>query len=488
MSVLTLDLGTSATKAALWNDDGLVRITRAPLETRNPAPDHAEQDPESWWTSVVTACADLRAREPTGFGAIAAVGFSAARQTFALFDEQLRPIGPGVLWSDHRAAAQAERLPDPATFRRETGLVRNGGVCAAKVAWVAEHRSEDFRESRWVLAPRDMVFARLTGEVLTDTTLCSRTGWYTLAGTRLGDDAVSARLPTVVPPTTLVGAAGASAANATWRAELGLPTTVAVVIGAGDRACEVLGVGASAAVPMVSWGTTANVSVPHPGPIEALPTVAQVSRAAASGFLIEAGLSASGEALDWLARLTGRTAIELIDAAATVPAGSLGLVALPWLNGARAPWWRPDAHAAFTGLTTAHGPAELARATVEAIALDVARSIELVAPDASRLALAGGGADSMLWRRVLAAATNRPLVRRGISDAASVGARILVAMALGDGVPSAHTLNPEIEVQQPEPDLATSYQEVRAASDAAAATVLGVSQQSGRPGNHQPLA
>ena len=271
MTVLTLDLGTSATKAALWDESGLVRIARAPLETLHPEPGFAEQDPECWWTSVVAACAELRTLEPDAFDAVSAVGFSAARQTFALFDEHLHPIGPGVLWSDARAARQADQLADPTRFRRETGVVLNGGTCAAKLVWVADHQPKELAAARWVLAPRDLVFARLTGEVLTDATLASRTGWYSLAGDRISGDAIADRLPDVVPPTTVVRATTASNPGAAWREQLGLAPTIAVVIGAGDRACEVLGVGASAAVPMVSWGTTANVSVPHPGPIDSLP-------------------------------------------------------------------------------------------------------------------------------------------------------------------------------------------------------------------------
>ena len=68
------------------------------------------------------------------------------------------------------------------------------------------------------------------------------------------------------------------------------------------------------------------------------------------------------------------------------------MLALPWFAGARGPWWRPDAHAAFVGLTDAHGPAELARAIVEGVAFDVARCLELIAPERAELALAGAGA------------------------------------------------------------------------------------------------
>jgi xylulokinase len=221
----------------------------------------------------------------------------------------------------------------------------------------------------------------------------------------------------------------------------------------------------------VSWGTTTNVSIPHPGPAGALPTVAAASRGLLGGFLIEAGLSASGAALIWLERLTGRPAEVLLTEAAASPPGANGVVALPWLHGARAPWWQPDAHAAFAGLTSAHGPGELARAVIEAVAFDVARCLDLIARGACQLVVAGGGAKGMLWRDILAATTGFPLVRRAVDDAASVGARVVVGEAMGAPV-DLDVVNPVIATVDPDPELAERYDEAREESDALARAVL----------------
>ena len=142
---------------------------------------------------------------------------------------------------------------------------------------------------------------------------------------------------------------------------------------------------------MVSWGTTANVSVPCDGPVDALPAVASVSCGALDGFVVEAGLSARGRRGGVVGVTHRANARRALSAATRWNPARRGLVALPWFAGARGPWWRPDAHAAFIGLTDAHGPAELARAVVEGIALDVARCLELIAPERGELALAGGG-------------------------------------------------------------------------------------------------
>ncbi|HXY92280.1 MAG TPA: FGGY family carbohydrate kinase, partial [Acidimicrobiia bacterium] len=95
-AVLTLDLGTSATKAALWRGVELLALARAPITTSHPHPGWAEQEPDDWWASVVQACADVRAVEPAGVADVVAVGFSAARETFALFDAGLSGTTPGA--------------------------------------------------------------------------------------------------------------------------------------------------------------------------------------------------------------------------------------------------------------------------------------------------------------------------------------------------------------------------------------------------------
>jgi sugar (pentulose or hexulose) kinase len=251
-----------------------------------------------------------------------------------------------------------------------------------------------------------------------------------------------------------------------------------IVPGAGDRACEALGSGARAGGPMVSWGTTANVSVPHPGPVGALPTMAQVSRTGGDGFLVEAGLAAAGSAFDWLAQLTGRSVRALWDAAASVSVGAAGVTAFPWFAGARAPHWRPDASAAFAGLRPDHSPADLARALVEGVAYDVARSLELLDPSGTELVVTGGGAANPTWRAVLGAVTGRSVVVRRHLEAGSVGARLLAAVATGEAL-GLDTLNPLASRTEPDAASTRAYAESRPVWDRQAARLLAERRASG---------
>ncbi len=482
--ILTVDAGTSVTKVALWDRGGLVALAGAPVETSHPAPGWSEQDPSQWWSSVVDAVAQVRELAPGGLGSVDGVGCTGARQTFGLFGAAGDPLGPGVLWSDRRAVAEARELAGThggaGGSSAHTGIVLDAGSVAAKIAWLLAHQPERVEASAWMLAPRDLIAWRLTGIVATDATLASRTGLYGADG-QVAEELVGrarSMLPPVVPSDQVTGHVGSSAAEV-----LGLRVGVPVVIGAGDRPCEVIGSGATGSSPMVSWGTTANVSVPMSGRPTQPTRGAVVSRAADGGWLLEGGLSAAGSLLAWLGDLTGRRPAELAGLALQSPPGARGVSATPWLEGARSPWWEPEAGAAFVGLTSAHGLADLARAAFESVAWEVARCLEVLAsrhpegPPVTGLASAGSGAAVPVWLEVLTGVTGLPVTGRRTSQAASAGAALLAAAAVGldydlDGI------DPLESRVAPDPAVARRYAGRRGQAEQVAAAVLGLARPS----------
>jgi len=481
--IATVDFGTTVTKVAVWADDGLVTVARAELTTTRAEIGWAEQEPFSWWTSMVVACAEARAAAPEAFDAVVVLACSGARQTFVPVTSSAEPQGRGILWSDRRAGdearALAESLGGEAAVRTRTGVPLDAGAVAAKIAWLAEHEPARLAASDWLLSPRDLVVWRLTGEVATDTTQASRTGLYDLDGQVVDGlaGAAAGRLPPVVPPDTVVGTLRAVPA-----AQLGLPPGIPVVIGAGDRACEVLGTGATDRRPMVSWGTTGNVSVPSDTRPAAVPTGAVLSRSAAGGWLVEAGLSSAGSFLGWLGRLVGDEGPALLAAAATSPPGARGVVAVPWLDGARAPWWRDTARAAFVGLSAAHEVGDLARAVVESVAWEAARALEAVTGPAGAdgLSLAGAGAGLELWVTVLTAVTGLPARRRRSGEAASAGAALLGARATGRRL-DLEALDPLTDEFAPDPEAVACYASLRPLAEAVAGTLVDLPTAASRP-------
>jgi sugar (pentulose or hexulose) kinase len=468
--ILTLDLGSSRVKAALWEADGLVDLAHVALRTDAPVSGAREQDPADWWKSVVATCAALRTGDRGRLGAVEAVACTGARQTFGLFDATGRPIGPGILWSDHRATAGS-------------GLSGGSGAAVTvtdRLAWVAAHRGDDLERSAWILAPRDAVAWRLTGTVATDPTLASLTGFYDPVGsvvdhpTGAGLHRVAARLAPVVASDRVCGETRPEAAS-----ELGLRPGVPVVIGAGDRQCEVLGVGASEVRPMVSWGTTANVSMPlDAGSPTGLDGVV-ATRSADGGWQLEGGLSAAGSLLDWLGRLCGRPPDELADLASGSPPGARGVTAVPWLGGARAPWWRPGAAGGFVGLSDTHGPADLARAVFESVARDIQRCLGRMAgrcppgPGLVGLGLAGGGATTSAWVEVLTGVTGLPARWRRSGQAASAGAALLGSRALGEGW-DLEDMDPVVGRTEPDAGTVRRYGDLADHADRIATSLVGL--------------
>jgi xylulokinase len=482
--ILTVDVGTSATKVALWDGTGLVAVAGRPLDTVHPAPGWSEQDPSGWWASVVEACARVRAAAPDGWASVEAVGCTGARQTFALIDAAGDALGPAIVWSDRRAGSEAEELTRAGSVADgpdRTGVPADAGSMAAKVAWLAAHDGERLASAHWILSPRDLVAFRLTGRVATDPTMASSTGLYDFDGRvvdRLAGPATG-RLAPVVPSDQVTGALTDPAAHA-----LGLAPGTPVVIGAGDRPCEVLGSGATGSIPMVSWGTTANVSVPDPVRPREVPPGVVVSRAGDGGWLFEGGLSGAGSFLAWLGRLTGHSPAELAELAALSPVGARGVTAAPWLDGARAPWWRPDVGAAFVGLSSAHGLPDLARAVFESVAWEVQRCLEAIAhrrPAGSAvegLALAGSGASVPVWTEVLTGVTGRPVTGRRSGQAASMGAAVLAAAAVGVDF-HLDVVDPVDVVLIPDLTAVERYVALRPAADQVAGAVIGLARPSG---------
>jgi len=489
--ILTIDFGTTVTKVGLWSEDGLVSLTRSELTTSHPEVGWDEQDPLRWWTSVVIACAEARAQAPVEFQQVDVVACSGARQTFVPVTRAGDPIGKGILWSDRRGAGEtgalAERMGGDDVNRARTGIPLDAGAVAAKLAWVARHEPERLAACDLILSPRDLVLLRMTDEVVTDATFASRSGLYDFEGNAVRELAGPAlgKLPSVVSSDTVIGQL-----RAVPGAELGLRPGIPVVVGAGDRQCEVLGSGASEDCPMVSWGTTANVSVPVQERPVPSPAGAVVTRGADGGWLLEGGLSSAGSFLAWLGRLVDRPVDELAARAADSPPGARGVIAVPWLDGARAPWWRDDARAGFVGLGAAHTAGDLSRAVIESVGWDVLRCMEVVTAGrlggstAQGVTLGGAGTGLPLWVEVLTSILGLPATRHRSGEAASAGAALLAGRALGLTL-TLEQLDPVEAVITPDPTRVELYRQLRSQVDHVASAVLDATESFPWAGSRQ---
>jgi xylulokinase len=173
-----------------------------------------------------------------------------------------------------------------------------------------------------------------------------------------------------------------------------------------------------------------------------------------------AGMATSGAITAWLRDLTGRDYGELVEAADGVPAGSRGLLLLPYFAGERTPIFDPDARGVLIGLTTAHGRAELYRAALEGIAHGVRHNLEVFrdagGPSTPRLVAVGGGTRGGLWTRIVSDVTGLAQDVPADTTGAALGDAFLAATAIDASV-DVTAWNPIVDTVTPDPGRTALY-------------------------------
>ncbi|MGD0198013.1 MAG: xylulokinase [Solirubrobacteraceae bacterium] len=424
-----LDVGTSAVKGLAIDGDGAV-IARAeagyPLAT--PRPGWAEQDPADWCAATEAVLQSLR----TSAGAPAAIGLSGQMHGLVALDERDRVLRPAILWNDQRTAAQCAEIEATIGLERLIELTGNRalpGFTAPKLLWLREHEPDVYARIKRVALPKDYVRQHLCGAHITDVSDASGTLLLDVAARRWSEEVLAAL---EIDPAILPELLESPALSGETRD--GVP----IAAGAGDQAAGALGVGVDRPGPLsVVLGTSGVV-------FAALPRFAADPRARVHAFChavpgawhaMGVMLSAAGS-LRWLHDVVSPDVPydALTDEAGRWPAGTEGLVFLPYLAGERTPHADPDARGAFVGLELRHDRGALVRAVLEGVAFGLRDSLDLIDELGAKAELArvsGGGSASRLWLEIVASVLELPLERVAVDEGAAFGAALLGGVAAG---------------------------------------------------------
>ena len=421
---LGIDLGTSAVKALVIDEDGgVVATAQSPLEVSRPHPLWSEQDPEDWWRAVEAAVGELAAKGYTAD--VRAVGLSGQMHGATLLDRADRPLRPAILWNDGRSAdacrALEERVP---ASRRITGNLAMPGFTAPKLVWLRENEPEVASKVSRVLLPKDYVRLRMTGEAISDCSDASGTLWLDVARRTWSPEMLDAcGLDESAMPALVEG----SEEGGRLRLEVAQAWGMAPVIvagGAGDQAAGAIGAGVIApGRASLSLGTSGVLFAAddtfRPNPERAAHAFCH---ALPDRWHQMSVILSAASCLSWVTKLTGaRDEAALIEEIEQADRFDDRLIFLPYLSGERTPHNDPDATGLFAGLTHDCDRAALGRAVLEGVAFAFADAQDVLVEAGARLdevAVIGGGARSPLWGRILASALGRPLVYR---DAAEIG-------------------------------------------------------------------
>lgn len=443
--VLGLDAGTTGTKVVAFGLDRPWRhVTIREYPLLEPEPGQQVQDPAvvldailDALTACVAACADAE---------VVALAASSAMHGLVGLDEQRRPLTPLITWADARATEEARTLRGSALGRRlhrRTGTPIHPMSPLTKLQWTARHEPGLAAAVRTWLGMKDLVLLALTGELVTERSSASGSGLLELATGTWYPDALELagitadQLPALAEPTAIrpLGAAAA--------ARTGLPVGLPVVLGAADGPLGNLGTGAVRPGQVgLSLGTSGAARMMVASPPAELDEALFCYALTEDAYVVGGAVSNGGIVVRWagdsLAPDIQGTADQhrdavLLELAATAPAGSDGLVMLPYLLSERAPLWDPDLPGAYLGLRRGHGRAHLLRAAVEGVSLQLSAIVDQLdrLEPVTEVRVTGGAFRATLWREVLAAALGRPITVVGQAEGSALGAAALGLVALG---------------------------------------------------------
>ena len=459
-----LDLGTSSLKAVALGAGGEVAArARADYPTMRPEQGAAEQAPGDWSEALAAVVADLSAGGAPS-ARWAGIGLSGMIPTLVLADEVGEPVAPAVTWEDGRAEPEGAALRDRLGGERLyalTGQWLDGRYLLPMFLRLARAEPRAASRARWLLGAKDWFFLRLTGETATDPSTASGFGCYGLESGRWLADVVAAahdeltaaadrpgaalRLPTL--PAVLPSDASRPLTPAA-AARLGLPAGLPVFLGGADSVlgCLGLGVGRPGDVACVAGTSTVLLGVADGLVVDPRHRYLITPLAGLGGWGCEMDLLTTGSAFRWLAGLLGEAGGDeaaLMSLAAGVEPGAAGLSFLPYLApGEQGALWDPSLSGALFGLSLSHGAADVARALVDGVVLEMRRCLAVL--DEAGLPhgpvhVAGGSAVDPAFRRQLADACRRDVVfaADGESAYSAIGAAALAAAAAGRGRPAA---------------------------------------------------
>jgi len=437
-ALLTLDLGTSSCKGAVYDVTGaLLAEASQGYPVQRPAPLWVEQDPQDWWDAAIAVCRRLLQDVPAG--AIAGVGLSGQVPTMVLVDAAGQALAPAITWQDRRAEREAAWLRDEVgTEQLATwlglDLPIDAGWPPARLLWWRRHQPAVLAAARHVLMTKDYLLARLTGAFCSDA--WSAKGLAHLS-TGAAPDAYYAALdvpavivPRILPPHAVAGTVQSAAAAAT-----GLRPGTPVVTSSSDAICGMVGTGAlrESGIAFNQTGTSEIIGCSGGAPTAGL---LHVPAAIAGGIDVLYGPTQSGgDSVTWFAEWMGSGRVEdVFGAAAAAPAGAGGVLFLPYLQGERAPIWDSAARGALVGMRRQHGPDHGARAVLEGVAMSVRHVLEMcgVHPDPARaLRVSGGSTRVELWNQIRADVTGLTVDITEQINVATLGAAMLAAVGAG---------------------------------------------------------
>ncbi|MES2414089.1 MAG: glycerol kinase GlpK [Pseudomonadota bacterium] len=456
--LLAFDQGTTSSRAILFDHAGSV-VTLAQKEFRQhfPQPGWVEHDAGEIWSTQLAVARECLQKMPSG-GQVAAIGITNQRETTVLWDRKTgQPVANAVVWQDRRTAGRCDELRKQgrtALIQKKTGLVLDAYFSGTKLEWLldqvpgARARAEK-GELAFGTIDSWLVWNLTGGRVhVTDVSNASRTLLFNLHTMAWDDELLRLlNIPRSVLP-EVVASSGVMAE--TDAAVLGSAIPIAGM--AGDQQAATFGqVCFAPGMAKNTYGTgcfmlmnTGNRPVMSKNKLlttvgwrsDAGSSAASTANTANTAYCLEGSVFMAGATIQWL-----RDGLQIIQSSDEVQAlaesvpdtGDVYMV--PAFAGLGTPHWDPYARGTLVGMTRGSTRAHIARAALEAIALQSADVFAAMSRDAGialkELRVDGGASRNDLLMQMQADFLGVPVVRPRVTETTALGAAYLAGLATG---------------------------------------------------------
>jgi xylulokinase len=477
--ILTIDVGTSSAKTALWDESGaVVAEASASYALHRPEPLWAEIDGNVWWQAVCSTVREIVARGGIDPRAVAGIGVDGVGWTLLPVDRDARPLAPAMIWLDRRANAETrwlQSLPNADSLVDLDANPLDSAYITPKLLWLRAHQPDVFESAHSFLTCSGFITAKLTGEMTCDLTQAYGYHCFDIRHERWDAEAAEQigipidKLPRLCACTEIVGAVTAKAA-----AQLGLSPGIPVIAGCLDAAAGALGAGVTRLGQTNEQGGQAGgmaVSLDH---VVVEPRLIFSHHVLPGQYILQAG-TVGGGTLGWFRDTFGPSnepnafAQFSQQVAATTP-GARGLIFVPYMAGERTPLWNSDARGIFFGLSYTTTRGDMLRAIMEGCAFAVYDNLSIAAErgvTVDEFLGSGGATQSAVWCQIKADIYGRPFIVARRADGGegghSLGLFALTAQAtrLGEDAGSCvERLLPNRQVFEPSAQRHAMYAEL----------------------------
>ncbi|MFX0098042.1 MAG: xylulokinase [Candidatus Hodarchaeota archaeon] len=449
--ILALDLGTTGTRSVIFDDSGsMIGYSYEEWESFHPSPAEVEQDASKWWEATKKTIGEVLKKTSVSPRDIASVAVTNQRETIVPVDDKGNPLANAIVWQDRRTVKECDFIRSTLgsdLVYKTAGLTIDPYFSSSKILWFKNNRPEIYNNASKFLLVHDFILKRLTGEFVTDHSNASRTMLFDIKKLDWSDE-ILGKIGIDRDKLPEVKASGKQIGNISPGSDSGLDTSTLVITGAGDQQCAALGVGVTepGRVKCTMGTGTFLIAYSKDIKLDQQKRVLCSCGAIEGTYVVEASMFSTGSLLRWARDNLGKaevlkaekenlSAYQIIDKLAEKSSiGANGLIFLPFIVGAGAPYWNPNARGVIFGLAAGHTRGDIYRSIMEGTSFDVKKNIEVfkeLGLNISEIRLTGGGCRSRIWNQVLSDTSNVPCIKSEYEEATAMGCALLAATGAG---------------------------------------------------------